>query len=418
LTISGERIQGAKNYRSGIYASSEGEMVDTSATPVEPAFPTETPAGNIDNPDTTMTPPESPPLNSAELENPNLPSDASLSAEPENPNLPSNAGLSERNPFTPDSEVIPAVKTIPNTGKAGSIYIEAGQIVLKRGAISTDTTGSGTGGNVTIGKAQQVTLTDGAHITSGTRGTGPGGSLNISVAGTLTLSNSRIYGDSLNPDANAGNAGEIMIQANEIRLINRGKINTSSQNAAGGNVTVTTPHLLYLQNGDITTSVKGGQGRGGDITIQHPVFVVLNQGTIKAQADAGRGGDIQIRSQQFLHSPHSIVSASSRLGIDGNIVISAPAEKVSKSLLVVSIPFKDLSDLLKPLCSIDFEEYTRSSFLVFRLAGTPPWPDDLQPSHSLTSLTGKPAKSVGQMPSSTTSPAFAMIECKKSGATR
>jgi hypothetical protein len=207
--------------------------------------------------------------------------------------------------------------TETNAGSAGNIEIEADQIFLMDGQISSNTHGSGSAGHINLKVADTLTISGGEN-------------LEFSV-GVITNSG--------NQRANAGEAGNISIQANIIKLLERGFITTDAKNAGGGNINITTPHLLYLQGGTITSSVAGGKSDGGNISISHPIFVVLNQGQIKAQADEGRGGNIHIISDQFIKTYNSFVSASSQLGIDGNVQIDSPTENVSNSLLSLGKDF-------------------------------------------------------------------------------
>jgi len=321
--------------------------------------------------------------------------------------------------------------TQADAGDALGIVIEARQITLMDGAqIASGTLGPGKGGGIFIAvgdtltasgqnekgfssgifgnsqstqanagdalgiviEARQITLTDGAQIASGTFGPGEGGGIIIAVADTLTASgqneggfSSGIFGSSESKGSNAGNAGQILVQANRINLTNGGKINTETGNAAGGSITVTTPALLYLQEGQITTSVKGGKGDGGNITIGPPTFVVMDDGKIIAQAVEGHGGNITIDSQQFVRTTdaENPVDASSKLGISGNVVITAPENDIAGSLIVLSANLLDVSGLLqKPCSAMSYEEYiNRSRLLVIPLAGSSLSPFDLKPSH-------------------------------------
>jgi len=279
----------------------------------------------------------------------------------------------------------------PNTGNAGSVQITARQVSLDGGVISTDTKAQGNGGKVTI-NAQQLSLNHGAYIASGTLGSGQSGSIEIVTNDLTLLDRSQIFGNSTSPKNDAGAAGEITIQANQVRLIQGSKINTSAHRAAGGKVILNLSDSLYLQRGQITTSVMGGKERGGDIVISNPQFVILNHAMIRAQADEGQGGDIQIKSSQLLRSTDSIITASSRLGINGHITISSPDESISNSLQLLPVSFfKDVSSLLlNKICRPTGEKV--NTLLVIPLAGSWPLPQDLKPS-SVLALSAKPSNS-------------------------
>jgi large exoprotein involved in heme utilization and adhesion len=322
---------------------------------------------------------------------------------------------------------------INNTGNAGQIEIEARQVVMTNQAIiesnifglgkggtiimkvtdalnfsdskiesNTYSTGvkASKGGNIDI-EACQLTLTNGALISSSTLGNGEGGIIVINVRDTLTVSgrdkrgfSSGIVGNSQTTVTNAGKAGMITVQAHIINLTDGGAISTQTFNSAGGNITITPNLLLHLQKGGILTNVKGGDGDGGNITIQKPVFVVLDDAQIITKAKRGFGGDITINSQQFLSSAdkNNVLDASSDvLERYGNIVITAPDEDISSNLIILSITPLDVDDLQKKSC----EGLTRkdlSKLIVIDRDVPPPTPDNQKTHYIRRPNAPKPVK--------------------------
>lgn len=373
-----------------------------------------------------------------------------------------------------------------SAGNAGHIKIEARQMNLNQSVITSDTGGGGAGGTITIqvagaltvqnsaifsnsfseqspaGKAGQIEITapqvnlkDYAAISSSTFGPGQGGTIKITGVDTLTLLSGFILSDSASETIDAGNAGEITIQANQIYLsgnreppptnqelseditnkvptllhLRPGQIATLTNKAAGGNITITISNLLYLYEGQITTSAHGGKGNGGNITVDNPTFVILNKGEIKAEAEAGRGGNIFLASAQFLTSSDSKVSASSRLGIDGRIVIKAPNETISGSLQALSSNLlKSIATLKRNPCgakSLEEIEHPKFKLYVFPLAGSQQSPNDWQPSPLLSLHAGPSTKDQSRMKVRQSSegeqtkvkqvykPALVVMECEK-----
>jgi len=330
-----------------------------------------------------------------------------------------------------------AANMMAGTGNAGQINIQAKNLTLKDGgtiANSSFSLGKGNGGNITINvtdtlliehgfytphptmakiglphlellpsaiaatangganagtvdvTARKILLTNGGQIISDTESSGKAGSLNIKAEDLIIkgnyvgriVFNSGFMSNSKNPRDNAGDAGNISVQANRIYLSDNGEIATIAVNAGGGNINIETPNLLYSNAGQITTSVHGGEGNGGNINIENPNFVVLNQGQIKAEADAGHGGNINITSDQFITSPNSLISASSKLGLDGEIKIDSPDMDMEGFLVVLSSEVVDASNLMKKPCSM-----RGSSFTVQKINGSPLNPYDYQPAHYL-----------------------------------
>jgi filamentous hemagglutinin family protein len=349
-----------------------------------------------------------------------------------------------------------------NHQDSGVINIQVEQLILQGSEIATDTHGIGQGGEIIIkvadtltlfggselgapsfifsgseskidnaghaGKieieAHQILITESARISSFTEGTGNGGLIIITAFDNLTISGqpegqfghelpninlvedhtsntgiSGLFSNSRSIEANAGNAGTILVQSATIKLMEHAIINASAKNAGGGNIKITTSELLYLREGRITTSVKSGTGDGGDINIIPPIFVILDKAKIVAHADRGRGGNIRIVADQFITSPDSLVSASSRLGLDGNVEIHAPDENVTEGMLALSSEAMDATRMMKKPCELmTYEEYlNRSRFVVNPIAGSTPSPFDLLPSRlspkSLKKQLASPQKS-------------------------
>jgi large exoprotein involved in heme utilization and adhesion len=274
-------------------------------------------------------------------------------------------------------------------GKGGDITINAHKARLIDGAAITSITfDKGETGYVKLNLIDQLHITGrlpfvyktlgqtwdktNSWIMSSSFGIGAGGRIEIQANNITVTDGGIINANSLT----TGNAGNIFIQANNLQIMDNGQISSSAEHAVGGDISLTIPHFLYLQEGVITTSVDGGTGDGGNITISHPQLTVLNKGEIKAQADEGRGGNIRIVAEQFIKSPDSLISASSRLGLDGDVEVDAPEIILNDFLVVLPGGYIDASDQLPPPCTT--ARLAKNRFVVKRIAGSPPSPDDFQ----------------------------------------
>jgi len=224
-----------------------------------------------------------------------------------------------------------------NAGNAGSISLTANALYIKDGAeIIANTSGYGQGGHIDLNINGPISISgDSAHITLKEpeysqlvfQENFPDQKERIAISG--------IYANSFSNINNAGNAGDINIQAHQIIFGNNNGIATETTNARGGNIDIETLQNIYLQGGRIETSVHGGTGDGGNITIENPIFVILNNSEIHAHAEAGNGGNITIKSNQFISSNKSNIDASSKLGIDGNVQINSPAVDLDTMLVIL-----------------------------------------------------------------------------------
>ncbi|MFK5969953.1 MAG: filamentous hemagglutinin N-terminal domain-containing protein [Candidatus Marithrix sp.] len=251
--------------------------------------------------------------------------------------------------------------------------------------------GNGDGGNVYI-TARNIILNNGGQIAADTYTHGNAGSLDIKVMENLIIkgyySGRMVFNSGISsstaPMDDAGNAGSISIQANKIYINNNGEITTIADNAIGGNINIKTSKLLYFNEGMITTSVHGGKGDGGNIAIENPIFIVMNNSKIIAQADEGHGGNINIKSKQFISSPNSLINASSELGLDGKIQIDSLNINMEGFLVILSDDVVEASDLMKQPCSM-----RGSSFVVQKINGSSQTPYDYQAARYLPKTDSK-----------------------------
>ena len=172
------------------------------------------------------------------------------------------------------------------------------------------------------------------------------------------IDNSEVVGSSISsskPARQAGNAGNINLYSDFLRLNNQGNINTNAEGiGSGGNINITTQNIL-LNNGTISSSTTAGerfvetgeiiedefgefpeivreevsnQGQfGGDISLNIAENLALrNNSSITALAeDEGNGGNININSQFIIAFPegNNDIVADANQGDGGNININA-----------------------------------------------------------------------------------------------
>ena len=227
-------------------------------------------------------------------------------------------------------------------GDAGAIVLETDKLSLKDDAtISASSSGYGQGGNINI-QARYISLTKRGNITASSSGD--------------------------------GNAGNIVLNVAEGLDIQNGFVTTEAASADGGNIYIATPSYLHLISGDITTSVNAENGNGGNISLTLQ-FIVLDDGKIIARAVGGDGGNIDIATTGIYKFSQSPIDASSQLGIEGEVEIDSPAVNLDDFLVVLPGGYIDASSQLQPPCHVQ-RATNPNSFVVKRIAGSPPSPDD------------------------------------------
>lgn len=210
-------------------------------------------------------------------------------------------------------------------GKAGTLIIRAGDLIIDGGVesnkytgISSDThyTGSGDAGNIQVEIAGLLDLEGEASISSDTFGAGQAGQILI-TADALHLSNgSEISSDTLGTKR----AGDISVQANTLRLdgrenqgftgISTAATSTSSGDAEAGSVTLTISGSMEILGNAVVWSGSDSTGDAGSIWIDAERILVDGAGTpLREGSDVvggifsnagnggGRAGTVTIHTQ-------------------------------------------------------------------------------------------------------------------------
>lgn len=182
----------------------------------------------------------------------------------------------------------------PGQGQAGNIQIIARSILLDN--ISPDTQGgitastdAGGGGNITLQVQDSLTVRNGSQISTNSTG--------------------------------LGQAGDITISADQIQ-ISQGEITATSTETGGGDIDLTTNFLFLRDQSLISTSVLDSTGGGGNINIDTDILVAQDNSDIRANAVFGPGGNVKISTQGDFRFADSDITASSELGINGVVEVT------------------------------------------------------------------------------------------------
>jgi filamentous hemagglutinin family protein len=278
---------------------------------------------------------------------------------------------------------------LPGTsGHAGDVEVAAtGDISLTRGgAISTNTSGSGSAGTVKVSAATIHVGSGDSSINASARASSQGqtGSVVVQATESITLSDGGRLGIqndatvahpativpgtliatapviTIGKDAKitaqaTGNAPASNIEVNftDRLSLNYGSITTSAKDGNGGAIRIQGGQLVDMRHSQVTTSVLGLAGNGGNIDV-HADALVLDTGFIQANtaADRASGGDVRVEVKTLVPSGNTllvggetpyvfrpdlfgfnVIQAAAPTGVSGAIEISTPALDVSGSLV-------------------------------------------------------------------------------------
>ncbi|MEW6495609.1 MAG: S-layer family protein [Cyanobacteriota bacterium] len=221
---------------------------------------------------------------------------------------------------------IPNFGNIQLTGKAavnanglggGTIRLRGGQVTLTQGSkLVAETFGNFNGGGIDI-QATRFNLQQGAFVSTSTFGSGAGGNLRVNadiveLTGTTPLKTSgQLLIGTFNPldlsdglfslSAGSGNAGEITINASQLKIDNGANLFTPALlSGGGGNLTLNVSELAELSNGSLLFAGTAGTGNAGNLAIAAKLLRVLSGtslSTTPGGTSGGRGGNITVTAE-------------------------------------------------------------------------------------------------------------------------
>ena len=244
------------------------------------------------------------------------------------------------------------------------ITVDAAQLrILGQAFISTGTTGTGAGGNVSVRATDAVEITGIGFdnfrrniLDAGTAGTSSFltrqsgiavGTVGAGAAGNITVDTKQLMLREgaliINPSYGAGAGGNVAIKASEsVEVSESGLFTTAINQGSGGNLIVDTAKLT-VRNGSVISSATVGAGNGGNLIVRASDSVLLTEYRLDSSfgtgiitnsiGGTGNAGNIEINTRSVLiEGGTSITSTSgvaSRTGVipavgrGGNLTINA-----------------------------------------------------------------------------------------------
>jgi len=281
----------------------------------------------------------------------------------------------------------------------GTITLSTPKLTIEnKGSIQAGTAGNGgNAGHIVINTAHL--RIQNANLTTQAKGNNQGGTIKI-TAPTIELGKQAVISSE---SMGGGNAGNIEINSENMRL-QQAQITTKADNAEGGNVIIKGGQFLYLTDSRIEVKAQGLDAKdgGGNIMLKDTTMLVSNNSQLDASAMGGAGGNIHIVANHFIKSADSALNVTSQLNVDGEINIESTKQDTMDNLVILSSNLLDVSHLLKNSCLfLNLEEAIKMDrFVVIPYLGSPPAPDDLQPSQLRTNTPMPPSSSAsdGRVP--------------------
>jgi filamentous hemagglutinin family protein len=221
-----------------------------------------------------------------------------------------------------------------NGGSAGDVKITTRQLSVRdRAAVAVSSTGNGTAGKLTV-SAPEVILDNSARLAATTQA-GSGGDIQLQNLSSLRLNNN----SEISASTQNGQGGSLSVNApgGTVALTDKSSIKAeATQGGNAGNVTINTNQLSLQDHSQVATSSQNGSGTAGDVNISARTVTLNQGGKITAQTDAGGStnpADITLQGLNTLQlSGDSEISASTNTGQAGSITINTldnPAASVT-----------------------------------------------------------------------------------------
>ena len=238
-----------------------------------------------------------------------------------------------------------------STGRGGAVTLEVSERLGlqidpgEEAGVFSNSEGAGDAGSISIA-APQLTM-DGGIITARTEGGGRGGNIDI-TADQLVIDKHAIISTE---SSGAGDAGDISIDgAGSFFILNGAAVSALSELSDGGNIDIGAGSfdLVLVRRGEVTANVNDGVG--GNITIAAD-SVVLDSANVVAQAGAGQGGAIVISANQVFENNSLISASAGPAGISGTVEVNAPEIDLSGAVETLPSDYLDAAALLRARCA-------------------------------------------------------------------
>ena len=237
-----------------------------------------------------------------------------------------------------------------STGNAGNLTLSTQRLNIEDGAqISADTLGSGNGGDVVISTGN-LTISDGTRISANTFGSGNGGSLTITATESIELDGSTetefVTGIFANAEGN-GNGGDVVVSTDNLTISNGAQISTiTSEDGNAGSLRITATKSIELDGStetELTTGIFSdaqGSGNGGDVVISTGNLTISDAAQISAETlGDGNGGSLTVTATESIKLDNStgfeagILADAEGDGNGGDVVISTGNLTINNAII-------------------------------------------------------------------------------------
>jgi filamentous hemagglutinin family protein len=198
----------------------------------------------------------------------------------------------------------------PQNTEAVGLLIDATEIQLQQhSTVNTTTTGAGQAGAIHLHASERILLATGTELHAMTLGQGAGGTVHLQADQQVWLQDGDIWAVTTSIQPDAGQGGNVQINAADIRLSDGGQIWARTEGAGdSGSVSLHATQQIQLQGRDASQQEASG------ITVS----------TISTQPQAGAGGHVKLNAADILITDSAgILAETWGKGTGGSISLQA-----------------------------------------------------------------------------------------------
>ena len=254
-----------------------------------------------------------------------------------------------------------------NGGQGGTLSVRAAELVELRGTaklangeqvpsrLLTQAEGTGAAGDLRI-ETGQMTVRDGAQVSTSTRGSGQGGTLTVVAPKSVQLIGTSKSADTPNPSGlfavtqgGSGKSGDLTIETGQLIVRDGAQVSTSTVGGGqqGGTLTISAKDSVQLigtsANGQVRSGLlvgTTGSGVAGDLRIETGQMTVQDRALVSVRTtpgSTGSGGSIIINNKQLNVLNGAEVNLSSEgSGNAGNLKVATRSIRLDNQALLSS----------------------------------------------------------------------------------
>ncbi|MBD2208617.1 S-layer family protein [Nostoc linckia FACHB-104] len=297
------------------------------------------------------------------------------------------SGVGANNIYSSDLNVAASEEAL---GAAGNLTINTTELIIQNGGfVSSSTSGQGNAGNLTVNASQRlvvkgINVFPSALLSAAVGSIGTAADITINTGDLIVEDGAGISVRSLGQ----GNAGNLNINANSIRLNNQATINANTRsvninpNKEQATINLNSKDIILRRGSDITANATGENVIGGNININTDILAAVQNSDISANSTDFRGGRVKITAQGiFGTQPRNSVTPESDItatganpDLIGNTEVNTPDVDPTKRLTELPTEVIDASTKFSQICPTDPNPKPLGKFIVTGRGNLPPSP--------------------------------------------